>query len=295
MMTEATTPGTRGQEHMIEIDAPPEAVWRAITEAEEITRWYVPEAEVDLREGGRYRVSWGEGMEGTSEIAVLEPRRRLRLEHLPMEGSPDIPTGPIVEEYHIESRGGRTVLRLVTSGIPASEDWDWFYEGTKRGWTIFLMGLRHYLERHGGTPRDQIQIMQGLSGTFEAAWSALVGRQGLGFSDPMDAASTGDRYRGRTAFGQDIDGEVLLVDPPYRLLVTVDGLDDALLGVAFEQMGPSSMLYLSLSTFGLAATDVEALRERWTGWASELFPDAGGLVEGFEEVRSGLEEDGAGA
>jgi len=287
-MTESMVPGTRRQEHVIEIDAPPEAVWRAITEAEEITRWYVPEAEVDLREGGTYRVSWGEGMEGESEIAALEPGRRIRLEHRPMPDSPEIATGPIVEEYVIESEGGRTVLRLVTSGIPATEDWDWFYEGTKRGWTIFLMGLRHYLERHAGTPRDQIAVMQGLAGSFEDAWRALAGPEGLGFVEPIDDAGTGDRYRARTGFGHEIEGEILLIDPPYRLLVTVDDLDDALLGVAFEQMGPSNILHLSLSTFGLDQDRVEAMRETWTEWAAELYPDAGGLQEGYDEMASGL-------
>lgn len=288
-MTESTTPGTRGQEHVIEIDAPLEAVWRAITDAEEITRWYVSEADVDLREGGTYHVSWGEGMDGESEIAALEPGRRLRLEHRPMPGSPEMPAGPIVEEYVIEGEGGRTVLRLVTSGIPATEDWDWFYEGTKRGWTIFLMGLKHYLERHAGTPRDQIAVMQGLADSFEEAWHALVGPEGLGFAASIDDAEAGDRYRARTGFGQEMGGEILLVDPPYRLLVTVDELDEALLGVAFEQMGPSSMLYLALSTFGLDEDRVKALRETWTAWAAELYPDAGGIREGYTEMVNGLE------
>lgn len=294
-MTEPTNGDTRRQEHVIEIDAPPEAVWRAITEAEEITRWYVPEAEVDPREGGTYRVSWGEGMEGESEIVALEPGRRLRLEHRPVPGSPEIATGPIVEEYVIEGEGGRTVLRLVTSGIPATEDWDWFYEGTKRGWTIFLMGLKHYLERHAGTPRDQISVMQGLSGTFEDAWRSLVGAGGLGFAAPVDEADPGDRYRARTGFGQELEGRVLLADPPYRLLVTVEGLDDALLGVAFEQMGAMNCLYLSLSTFGLEETEVARLRERWTAWAAELYPDAGGVEEGYTEMVSGLERSASDA
>lgn len=294
-MTDSTTSATRGQEHAIEIDAPPEAVWRAITDAEEITRWYVPEARVDLREGGTYRVSWGEGMDGESEIAVIEPGRRLRLEHRPMPGSPEMPTGPIVEEYTIESADGRTVLRLVTSGIPNSEDWDWFYEGTKRGWTIFLMGLRHYLERHAGTPRDQIAVMQGLAAPFEEAWETLVGPAGLGFEEPIEGAEPGDRYRARTAFGRELEGEVLLVDPPFRALITVENLDEALLGVAFEQMGPSNILYLSLSTFGLESSEVEPMRERWTAWAAETFPDAGGVEEGYGEMVSDLGKSGADA
>ena len=36
--------GTRQQTHEIVIDAPIEAVWKAITDAEELTRWFVEEA-----------------------------------------------------------------------------------------------------------------------------------------------------------------------------------------------------------------------------------------------------------
>ncbi|MDH3732321.1 MAG: SRPBCC domain-containing protein, partial [Gemmatimonadota bacterium] len=56
-------PGTRGQEHVIEIDASPADVWRAISEAEEVIRWYVADAQIDDHVGGTYKVSWGEGMD----------------------------------------------------------------------------------------------------------------------------------------------------------------------------------------------------------------------------------------
>ena len=78
-------PETRGQEHEIRIDAPAEAVWRAISEAEELTRWYVESAEVEPRLGGAYKISWGEGMDGTSKIIAWEPGARLKLEHQPAE------------------------------------------------------------------------------------------------------------------------------------------------------------------------------------------------------------------
>jgi len=48
------------------------------------------------------------------------------------------------------------VLRLVQSGIPATPDWDDFYEDTGRGGKIFLAGLRHYVERHFGQPCENM-------------------------------------------------------------------------------------------------------------------------------------------
>jgi uncharacterized protein YndB with AHSA1/START domain len=277
-------PGTRGQEHRIEIDASPEAVWKAISDAEEVTRWFVLDAEIEGRVGGTYRVSWGEGMDGVSDITDWEPGRRLRLQHRPMEGAPDIPTGPIVEEYFIEREGDRTVVRLVTSGIPETEDWDWFYDGTKRGWTIFMLGLRHYLERHAGTPRDQVVSMVSLPGSCEEAWPVLTGSDGLGFAAGLAEASAGDRYEATTAFGDRLGGEILLVDPPYRLLTTVEGLDDALLGITLEQMGPSNILHLALSTYGLPTDTVEELKSRWLPALEGLFPAGGPPAAAFQEA-----------
>jgi uncharacterized protein YndB with AHSA1/START domain len=286
-MSESHRPGTRGQEHLIEIDAPVEAVWRAITEAEEVTRWYVQEARIDPRVGGTYEVSWGEGMDGASEIMAFEPGRRLRIQHRPTPGSPEMPTGPMVEEYLLETRGGATVLRLVTSGIPDSEDWDWFYEGTKRGWTIFLMTLRHYLERHRGVPRDHFVTMVGIPGSCEEAWPKLMGPDGLGLADLPESVGPDTTYRGRTGFDQELEGRILLLDPPYRLLATVTGLNDAVLGATLERMGPSNFLYLSLSMFGLGEAETERIRTRWGAWASALFPDAGSPADAFRDMFDG--------
>lgn len=289
-MSEVDRPGTRGQEHVIEIDAPPEAVWRAITEAEELTRWYVQSAEIDPRPGGTYRISWGEGMDGESEIIAFEPERRFKLEYRPVPGSSPLP-GPISEEYTIESRGGKTVLRLVTSGIPDTEDWDFFYEGTERGWTMFFLGLRHYLQNHAGTPRDQVVSMVGLPGSCDEAWPVVMGRDGLGLSEAIEGAKVGDRYSGVTAFGRELAGEILLVDPPHGLLLTVEGLNDALLGGTLSQMGTQNFLYLALSTYGADPAVVGEIRKRWEPWAAGLFPDAGAPAEAFEDAYGELVAD----
>ena len=70
---------TRSHDHEIEIDAPVEDVWRALTDSEELTRWYVEAARVEPGEGGSYWVSWGGGIEGRGRIDAWEPGSRLRL------------------------------------------------------------------------------------------------------------------------------------------------------------------------------------------------------------------------
>ena len=71
--------GTRTQEHAVEIAAAPAAVWRALTEADELTRWFADEARVTPGLGGRQWVSWGEGGEVESAHRAWSPCERLVL------------------------------------------------------------------------------------------------------------------------------------------------------------------------------------------------------------------------
>ncbi len=62
----------------LEIEAPPEAVWKALTDAKELVRWFPLKAEVEPRVGGRYWLSWEGEFEGDSRIEIFEPERHLR-------------------------------------------------------------------------------------------------------------------------------------------------------------------------------------------------------------------------
>src|SRR5262245_24841182 len=109
MMSEETA-RTRSQEHEIEIDAPIEAVWKALTDAEELTRWFVEEARVTPGIGGRVWGSWGPGQDGEKQIDDWQPGKRLLLSLLPSPvaeaSSENALHAPIIEEYTLESRGG---------------------------------------------------------------------------------------------------------------------------------------------------------------------------------------------
>ena len=168
--------GTRTQQHEIVIDAPIEAVWKAISDGEELTRWFVEEASVEPGVGGTITISWGGDEKGEGRIDAWEPNRKLRKTLMPFEmGAAKYDgTTPMVDEYTIERRDGKTVLRLVSSGIPNAPEWDGFYNGTDSGWRSFFRTLRHYLEHHGGRPRTTIKVIGKLSGSPEDAWARLV-------------------------------------------------------------------------------------------------------------------------
>ena len=165
------------------------------------------------------------------------------------------------------------MLRLVQSGIPASADWDSFYDDTGRGWTMFLAGLRHYLERHLGTARDTIMFMQPVTLSLEDAWRKLVGPEGLAIESAIEAIQPGERAAFTTPFGQELEVEVLVHDPPFTLSMRIDNLKDSLLELDFEGSGGKNMyLYANLATFGVADEEVSSLRERWTRWINGVFP-----------------------
>jgi uncharacterized protein YndB with AHSA1/START domain len=237
---------TREHRHEIEIDATADQIWRAVTDGDELTRWYADRAEVTPGEGGSITVAWEGTPEGVSRIDAWEPGRRLRLVDQPSEYFPPLDE-PTVQEWTIEARGGRTVLRLVHSGYPDTDDWDEIYDSTDHGWDVFLLILRHYLERHPGQPR-RFAVASGPA----TAWDAIVTSYGV----------NGDRFTTTLPTGESLSGAVLLHRPEKVLLATVDQLDDGLVFVALE-MGT---LWASLAAYGPAQKHLDGLDDHWRTW-----------------------------
>lgn len=128
----------------ITIEADAETVWRAMTDGEELKRWFPLDARVRPGVGGGVWLSWGEGMDWESPIEVWEPNRHLR--------TADPAPSKLAVDYFIEGKGGETVVRIVHSGFGA-DAWEDELDTLNSGWRAFLATLRHYLENHRGEPR----------------------------------------------------------------------------------------------------------------------------------------------
>lgn len=162
---------TRSHETVVDLEAPPEAVWRALTEAEEITRWFASEAKSTPGVGGSIWVRWWEGMEMEQGIEISDPPRHLRLSTPSGKPSPQ----KLATDFHLETReGGTTRLRIVASGFGVDASWDGLYHGTRKGWRLFGLTLKHYLERHVGRPRRVVNVFGNLAASCDEVFDAFT-------------------------------------------------------------------------------------------------------------------------
>jgi uncharacterized protein YndB with AHSA1/START domain len=256
---------TRSIELEIEIDAPPDVVWKAITEAEELVRWFPMEARVDPGEGGRMWVSFGDGIGWTSRIAIWEPNKRLRNID---EAPPDAPPMPVevALEYEIEGRGGRSVLRLTHSGFSADAEWDQFIDSITAGWTYFLRNLKHYLERHRGVARNLIKWRRPLTVAAAEAWRMLADPSALGFA----GLQPGTRMTSPLFSDVPAGGEVWMVRAPYNFACTIESLNDAILFIEMEPGGEVEHCGVWLSTYGLPDDRVKTIEASLTSTLDEI-------------------------
>lgn len=251
----SSTRDARAVEREITIDAPAATVWKAITDAEELARWFPLQAKVEPRVGGTMWLSWGDLYEDASRIEVWESERHLRIT-FPVEDP-----GALATDYYLVGKGGTTVLRVVTSGFGPGEDWDEHVTGVAHGWDFELLGLKHYLERHRGENRQVAWARVPINTTVEAAWHRLTGPGGWLGEQGLTDLTAGDRLAVE-APGGSLDGTVRLWQPPRQLAATVQNWNDALFRVEIHAAGGGSAVAW-LSTYGIATARVTELQAAW--------------------------------
>ncbi|QSQ26013.1 SRPBCC domain-containing protein [Pyxidicoccus parkwayensis] len=252
---------TRSVVKQVRIKASHDAVWRAITEADQIVRWFALDAKVKPGVGGYVWLSWP-GMAGEERIDVWEPGK-----HFQTRG-PDRPR--IATDWYVEGEGGETTLRLVHSGFGEGADWDAEYDAFDRGWTVFLQNLKHMLERHPGASGQQLMVPVPVGNlSMEQAWQRLLGPGLLGLE------RAGERsFRARAVTGEALTGEVDLWLPPRVLGITVKEWNDARVTVDISGCDGEVRAWVCILTWGLDAPAVEALRARWQPTFEGMFRQA---------------------
>jgi uncharacterized protein YndB with AHSA1/START domain len=232
-MENTTTEPARAFRTSLDLDASPDEVWAALTQAEEIVRWFSTEAKVTPGKGGTMLWSWGHGEDWETRIDAWEPGHLLRLVQedsrpYTAEGK-QLPPGEveparIAMEFTIETHQGKTRLWLVHSGFGHGDAWDAEIDGISEGWQAELRSLRHYLRRHRGRDRKAGRALIHSSLPRARAWSTLVGPGGFNLNpaQPME----GERYEVVTPTGRRYSGTVQLNLPGQTMAGTVDELED---------------------------------------------------------------------
>ncbi len=132
--------------HRVDIDVPVERVWRAFTDSRVLVRWAAPEAAITPREKGRLHLVFGSDVELDAHIDVLTTPQRIRLILLPTAGMPSSDS-VIVEDFLFERTRSSTVVRLMSSGVPAAPVWVTYYLNKRRYWELALARLKVFLEK----------------------------------------------------------------------------------------------------------------------------------------------------
>lgn len=140
-MTDITT------SHRIQIDAPPERVWEALTTPDQISQWFFGvDTESDWTVGstlvhrGAYQ---GRAYEDKGEILELDPPRRFVHTHWsPMSGLPDTPEHAQRVSWTLEPSDGGTALTVDEENLPSEQA----KAISDQSWPQALDALRSLLE-----------------------------------------------------------------------------------------------------------------------------------------------------
>ena len=134
-------------ERTVELAAPPEKVWAALTTAEGLAAWFGDEAAIDPRPGGSAWMKWNEGHTAQMRVErVEEPRVFGFTWHI--FGLPDDDPRRTYVEFTLEPAGGGTRLTVVESGFAqlSAEAFHEAFDGNTRGWASELAELGAYLD-----------------------------------------------------------------------------------------------------------------------------------------------------
>ena len=144
-------------EQSVEIDAPPDQVFEALIDPQQLERWIASRARVEPRVGGVYDIGWE--LSGTVKILELEPNARLVYLWAAYQDEPET-----IVTWTLEGSGGKTRLTIVQSGFAPEMPLDGLYQG----WLHFLQRIKSLVE-YGGDWQPAIKKIDPQTHSYYAA------------------------------------------------------------------------------------------------------------------------------
>jgi len=128
------------------VEAPPDVVYRYLTDPELYVRWGGRKAELDPRPGGIYRVELNPGFVSLGEYAEASPPTRLAYTFgWETEDEHPIPPGSTLVEIDLVPDGDATLVRIKHSGLPEDA-----VDDHREGWSVYFARLA--IAAPGGDP-----------------------------------------------------------------------------------------------------------------------------------------------
>lgn len=236
------------------INSPVKAVWKALTDAKELERWFPLKADVKEDE---VRLSWGGDVNWHMEIEEVKEEEYLRLgygeaHHRIVSAVPR----RLAVEFFLHEKDGITNLRIVHNGFGGEESWDEMYDGVRRGWGTESLALKHYLEHHAG--KDRVVALASIQSqqSYQELWNKLVG-SGLRVN--------GNHYALDTPLGETYEGRLLFCNQPQDLLGTMQNFHNALFRLSIERFSPGGdvFIWVWIAAYGVPEKDIKELEKRW--------------------------------
>ena len=133
---------TRGYMQAFETAASPAALWRAFTEPAALRAWLATEAIVEPRVGGRYVTVSRLFGRREAQIERFDPGARLQLLYEPNSDWPALPDSALIEDFIIDERKGRRMVRVMGSGVPSDEEFAKTLVRLRTAWALAFAQLQ---------------------------------------------------------------------------------------------------------------------------------------------------------
>lgn len=232
---------SRSHEVSAEVPGTPEHVWEAIATGPGISAWFVP-TDLEPRAGGAIVMRLGLAEDARGVVTAYDAPRRFAYEERWNDST-------VATEFLVEAKDGSCVVRIVTSGFAAGDDWDAEIERMDEGWRSFLAILALYLEHFPGRHPVPLSASIQVPGELETRWSELVAALEL----------TGEA---RVAAGAIPLAGVVERRREYELVLRTDVPAPGLADVTAFAYDGAVMLRLQASLFGPEAAAAAATAER---------------------------------
>lgn len=126
-------------------DAPPEAIFEALTEPAQLTKWFVSKAKVELKKGGKVKFTWKGGHTMNGKVKRFTVGRKVAYGWRDNLGKGK--EAKTLAVFEISKKGTGSMLKLTHGGFGDSKAWIELYGGIQSGWAYYLMNLKSVLSQ----------------------------------------------------------------------------------------------------------------------------------------------------